>query len=57
MEGDVILELNGKPTASVPDLHHILTGETVGRPLSIKILRERQVMEGTITPTDIPPHF
>ncbi len=53
----MILELNGKPTASVPDLHHILTGETVGRPLSIKILRERQVMEGTITPTDIPPHF
>jgi S1-C subfamily serine protease len=54
-EGDVIVELDGKPTPSVDHIHRILTGEVVGRRLPIRLFRQGRSLEGYLIPSDTPP--
>ncbi|WP_128543664.1 S1C family serine protease [Larkinella soli] len=40
LQGDIIVEFDGQPVASVDDLHRLLTEETIGRPVTVTLLRE-----------------
>jgi S1-C subfamily serine protease len=56
-EGDIILTLDGKPTPDIDSVHKLLTGEAVGKPLAISVLRETGLVQGSIVPTDHLPEF
>ena len=50
--GDIIVALDGTPTASIDDLHRILTDETIGRLLPITIIRHTQKVDLEIAPRE-----
>jgi len=39
-EGDIIISINDAPVATINDIHHRLTQEAIGRPLTIGILKD-----------------
>ncbi len=41
--GDVVLSLNGEPTASVDAIHRVLSKETIGRVVDLDVLRDGQL--------------
>ncbi len=43
--GDVVLKLDGRPTPSVDALHKILSHESVGRKVSLRVLRDGGVLQ------------
>lgn len=43
--GDVVLKLDGRPTPSVDALHKILSHESVGRTVSLRVLRDGSVLQ------------
>ena len=47
--GDVILAIAGKPVASVEELQDHLTGEVVGQPVDVKLIRGGELVERQIT--------
>lgn len=49
MLGDVVLALNGEPVAEVDELQAKLSGDWVGKPLPIKIIRGGQPREIAVT--------
>ena len=54
-EGDVIISLGGKPTATIDDIHRFLTRDSIGKTTEIALLRDwtnRQVM--TVAPAESP---
>ncbi len=54
-EGDVIIALDGKPVASVDDIHRRLTGESIGRNMSLVLLRNwTSRLEISIMPAQSP---
>ncbi len=53
-EGDVLVGLAGEPVAGVDDLHRLLTGESVGRPLPLVVLRNSERLELIATPASSP---
>lgn len=53
-EGDVILSLGGRLTPDVDAIHRLLTGDVVGNPLEVRVLRGSQLLTGNIMPTDRP---
>ena len=55
--GDIVIELAGQPTPTVDAMHRILVGDTVGRPLPIRIIRDGSVREGSIVPSEAPPRL
>jgi S1-C subfamily serine protease len=52
--GDVILDVDGKTVKSPEDLLDLLTGERIGQPLAIRVLRGTAAVPLTITPTERP---
>ncbi|MGD0636479.1 MAG: trypsin-like peptidase domain-containing protein [Nitrososphaerales archaeon] len=52
--GDVVLGLDGNPTAGFHDLRRFLTDEKVGKPLKVKVLRGGRVEELSVTPGSAP---
>jgi S1-C subfamily serine protease len=48
--GDVILEFDGKPIEGVDTLHRLLTGERIGVPAHVKVLRESELVTLRIIP-------
>lgn len=44
-EGDVIVALNGKDTATMDDIHHLLSGMPPGSSVQLTILRDRDRIE------------
>ena len=54
-EGDILIQLGDEPTPSVDHIHHILTGESVGKEHRFAVRRQGQRLEGWVTPTDSPP--
>lgn len=52
-EGDLMLSVNGKSVASVDDIHRLLTGWTVGSPLSLTILRNGERLAVQIIPGEM----
>jgi len=54
LEDDVLLSLGEQPTASVDDLHKLLTQLPVGIPASVVFLRGERRLERFVVPTDYP---
>ncbi len=52
--GDVVLGLDGNPTAGFHDLRRFLTEEKIGKPLKVKVLRGGRVEELSVTPGSAP---
>jgi S1-C subfamily serine protease len=52
-EGDIVVGLAGAPVAGVDDLHRLLTGERIGQPIALDILRagERHLLSVTPAPS------
>jgi S1-C subfamily serine protease len=50
-DGDLILELGGHPITGVDDLHRVLSEETPGHGLELRILRHTRLERLTVTPS------
>jgi S1-C subfamily serine protease len=48
--GDLLLSFDGELTASVDDLHRLLTAERAGRPCAAEVLRQGRIETLTVTP-------
>jgi S1-C subfamily serine protease len=53
-EGDLILDLAGTPLADPGDLQRLMLGETIGRPVAVRILRTGELAELTVVPSELP---
>jgi S1-C subfamily serine protease len=53
-EDDVIVALDEKPTATVDDLHKLLTTLPVGIPATVTLLRGERRLQRMVAPTDYP---
>ncbi len=51
-KGDIIVDLGGKPVATVADLHRILDREAIGSSLPLVVLRERKRVALSIEPEE-----
>jgi S1-C subfamily serine protease len=54
-DGDLIVAFNGKPIASVHDLHKVLVGEQIGVSASVTIIRHTEKLELAILPAESRP--
>jgi S1-C subfamily serine protease len=50
--GDVLIELDGKPTPDVDAVYRQLDGTSIGRAMAAKVLREGKELELTVTPEE-----
>jgi S1-C subfamily serine protease len=54
-EGDVIISLDGKDINHISDVHHVLTGDSIGKEMKINILRDWvNMIPKIITPSTCP---
>lgn len=53
-EGDLILDVDGSPVGDAGDLQRLMLGETIGRPVRLRILRTGELRELTAIPTELP---
>jgi len=51
-QGDLIVRFDGAPIAAVDDLHRRLTDKIIGVPKAITIVREGQVLQRVVIPTE-----
>jgi len=51
-EGDVLIELDGHPIASIDALHKLLTSDRIGSPSTLTILRRTDRLELRVTPAE-----
>lgn len=54
-DGDLILDVDAQPVGDASDLQRLMVGETIGRPLPIRILRMGEVRDLTIVPVELKP--
>jgi S1-C subfamily serine protease len=54
-DGDLILEVDGQPVSDASELQRLMVGETIGKPLPVRILRVGEVRELRITPAELRP--
>jgi len=53
--GDVIVALDDVPVASVDDLQRFLTGDAIGRPVDVRVVRRDRLLVLPVTPRDAAP--
>lgn len=53
LQGDIIVEFNGHPVATVDDLHRHLTDDTIGRQIQLTILRKNRQKGVIVIPGEI----
>jgi len=53
--GDVIVALDDVPVASVDDLQRFLTGDAIGRPVAVRVVRRDRLLVLPVTPRDAAP--
>lgn len=53
-QGDVLIGFEGQALQSIDDLHRKLDEPTIGREVRLRVLRERQVLEVTVVPAEMP---
>jgi S1-C subfamily serine protease len=53
-DGDVIVQLDGRPAADVDDLHKLLMELPVGIPSPVTLLRDKRRLERFVLPEDYP---
>ncbi len=51
-EGDVIVKCGARPIGGIDELHRLLTEERVGVPLTVSVVRGREVVELVAIPTE-----
>jgi S1-C subfamily serine protease len=51
--GDIIVELDGKPVATVDHLHKLLNEDVIGKPISLSVLRGGRKQELTLVPGEL----
>ncbi|HEV7301787.1 MAG TPA: trypsin-like peptidase domain-containing protein [Tepidisphaeraceae bacterium] len=54
-EGDVVIAFEGKPTPHIDALHRLLTGDTIGEPKSVTVLRRNELVDLRVTPAGTQP--
>jgi S1-C subfamily serine protease len=52
--GDVLVRIDGAKVTSTDDVHRRLSQWPAGKPLALRVLRGRDVVTVTVTPTDTP---
>ncbi|MDX1532185.1 MAG: PDZ domain-containing protein, partial [Rhodothermales bacterium] len=52
--GDVVIALGDDPVTGIDDLHRLLTGERIGRPVPITVLRDRERRVLEVVPAGRP---
>jgi len=52
--GDIVVALDGQPVATVSDLHRLLSGEAIGRPVPAEILRKGRRETRSLLPVEAP---
>ncbi|WP_080055993.1 S1C family serine protease [Spirosoma aerolatum] len=52
-EGDIIVEFNGQPVATVDDLHRLLTDDSIGRLTQLTVLRQNRKKGIMVTPGEM----
>ena len=52
-EGDLILEVDGSPVSDAGDLQRLMLSETIGRPVTLRILRTGELRELTAIPAEL----
>jgi S1-C subfamily serine protease len=52
LEGDVIVEADGKPVRHIDDLHKLMTEETVGVPVTLTVIRKIEKMDVVVVPAE-----
>jgi S1-C subfamily serine protease len=50
---DLIVEVDGTPTASVDELQRLMVEELIGRPVRAKVVREGRVVELRLVPAEM----
>ena len=53
--GDIIVALDSLPVGGVDDMHRLMTGERVGAPTRLTLLRGAQKREIIVVPGEMPP--
>lgn len=51
--GDIIVEFDGKPVATVDNLHKALNEETIGKRITLTVLRDGRKQELTVIPSEL----
>jgi S1-C subfamily serine protease len=54
LKGDIIVEINGHPVASIDDIHKQLTDSCIGKNIGLKIIRKGQLGGIKTTPVEMP---
>jgi S1-C subfamily serine protease len=55
IEGDVVIELDGKPMRGIDDLQRQLTDERVGVPVPLIVVRKTEKLDLMVTPAESKP--
>jgi S1-C subfamily serine protease len=50
---DLIVEVDGAPTASVDELQRLMVEELIGRPVEVRVVREGRVMPLRLVPDEM----
>lgn len=53
-ERDILVELEGQPLKDIDDLHRILNHERIGTSLVLKFIRQSQLSQVTVIPSELP---
>jgi S1-C subfamily serine protease len=53
--GDVMVVLAGQPTPSPDAIHRVLTRDSIGKTLSVTVLRDGEVRNANVVPQESPP--
>lgn len=51
-EGDILIEVDGKPMPGIDDLHRLLTAEKSGEPMTITLIRRTEKLDVRVTPEE-----
>ena len=54
-EGDLILDVDGQAVGDASDLQRLMVGETIGKPLPLRILRLGELLDLSIVPVELRP--
>jgi S1-C subfamily serine protease len=53
-KGDIAVSLDGTPIEEAGDLQRLMLGPVIGRTLSIRVLRDGNAVDLTVTPVELP---
>jgi S1-C subfamily serine protease len=51
-DGDLIVAFAGEPITRTDDLHRLLTGDRLGRPTTVRVLRGTELLDLSVVPSE-----